>query len=159
YSGSGHAEAKAEGQSFRETHFSFFQDGFDESGGVGIGYSRGSGRGGGGGGGASGRTRTSGTQVAFRTCRGNLCDFAAAAEIGSGASSVVDYDGGTFGSFRSAGSDGTASGPEVAKRFAHSRKKGWRHSDGNACRAESSALCDCGNRAERESGKISRRAC
>src|SRR5204863_8460853 len=40
YPDSGYAEAAPEGQSFWKTHFSFFQDGFDESSSAGIGTCR-----------------------------------------------------------------------------------------------------------------------
>src|SRR5947199_10317544 len=155
----GHTEAKAERQPFRETHLSFFQDGFDESRGARIRSCRRAG----GCGGAGGRTnlgaRKSGTQVAFRARGGNLCDAASSAKAGAGAGSAADHDGRTLRAFRGASSDGADRRPEVAERPAYSRQKSGWNPDGDARGAESSPICDCGNRSERESGKISRRAC
>src|SRR4029077_21233413 len=98
----GYAEAAVERQPFRETHLSFFQDGFDESRGDGIGARRGGGRRGRFGGRADHGTRPGGTQMAFGTRCGYLCDVAAAAKAGAGAGSAVDDDGGTFRTYRSA---------------------------------------------------------
>src|SRR5260370_14312898 len=84
YPDSGHAEATTERQSFRETHLSFFQDGFDESRSAGIGTCRRAGRGGRSGGRANRRTRPGGTRVAFRARGGDLCDGSSLAKTGAG---------------------------------------------------------------------------
>src|SRR6266853_657664 len=94
YPDSRHAEATAEGQSFRETHISFFQDGFDESSSAGIGTCRRAGRRGRPGGRANRGTRPGGTRVAFPTRGGHLRDFASSAKTGAGTGSAADHDGG-----------------------------------------------------------------
>src|SRR5258708_15958671 len=156
YFDSGHAEATVERQSFRETHLSFFQDGFDESCCAGIGTCRRAGRRGRAGGRANRRTRKGGTHVAFRARGGDLRDVASSAKTGAGTGSAADHDGGTFRACRGAGADRAGGGSEVAERPAHSRKKTGRDPDGDACGTKSSAIRDCGNRAERESGEIPR---
>src|SRR5713226_9955449 len=93
YFDSGYAETTAERRPFRETHLSFFQDGFDESRSAGIGTCRRAGRRRRPGGRANRRTRTGGTQMAFRARGRRLCDFASSAETGARASSPADHDG------------------------------------------------------------------
>src|SRR4029077_3064930 len=85
YFDSRHVETTAERQPVRQTHLSFFQDGFDESRGAGVGTCRRSGRRRCFGGRANRGTRTGGTQVAFRTRGGNLRDVTSSAEACSGA--------------------------------------------------------------------------
>src|SRR5229473_4460344 len=159
YPDSGHIEATAEGQPFRETHLSFLQDGFDESRSTGIGTcgrARGRRRAGGR---ADRRTRPGRTQVAFRTRGGYLRDFASSAKTGSGTGSAANHDGRTLRAFRGAGPDGVGSRLEVAERPSYSGKKGGRDPDGDARRTGSSAVRDCRDWAERESGEVSRGAC
>src|SRR5258707_4854711 len=115
YFDSGYAETTAERQPFRGTHLSFFQDGFDESRSAGIGTCRRAGRRRRPGGRANRRTRTRGTQMAFRARGGHLCDFASSAETGARASSPADHDGRPFRAFRGAGPNGAGGGPEVAE--------------------------------------------
>src|SRR5712664_2335557 len=153
YFDSGYAETTAERQPFRETHLSFFQDGFDESRSAGIGTCRRAGRSGRSGGRANRRTGPCGAHVAFPTRGGNLCDVASAAKTGAGTGTAADHAGGTLRAFRSAGADGAGGGPEVAERPAHSREKVGRDPDGDARGTKSSAIRDCGNRVERESGE------
>src|SRR5438552_651211 len=140
YSDPGHAKATAERRPFRETHLSFFQDGLDESRGAGIGSCRGTGRRGRPGGRANRRTRARGTQVAFRTRGGNLCDVASSTEVGARAGSAADHDGRTLGTFRGAGRDRAEGGAKVAERLAYSREKSRRHPDGDARVTETSAI-------------------
>src|SRR5258708_10576476 len=83
YFDSGHAEATVERRSFRETHLSFFQDGFDESCCAGIGTCRRAGRRGRAGGRANRRTRTGGTRVAFRARGGGLWVVSSSAQTGA----------------------------------------------------------------------------
>src|SRR6266853_882207 len=101
YPDSRHAEATAEGQSFRETHISFFQDGFDESSSAGIGTCRRTGGRGRPSGRANRGTRPGGTLVAFPTRGGHLRDFASSAKTGAGTGSAADHDGGTLREFES----------------------------------------------------------
>src|ERR1700682_6770543 len=96
YFDSGYVETTAEGQPFRETHFSFFQDGFDESRSSGIGTCRRAGRRRRPGGRANRRTRTGGTQLAFRARGGHLCDVASSAKTGAGTGSPAEHDGRTL---------------------------------------------------------------
>src|SRR6267378_2848596 len=120
YFDSGYAETTTERQPIRETHLSFLQDGFDESRSAGIGTCRRAGRRRRPGGRANRRTRTGGTQMAFRARGGHLSDVASSAKTGAGTGSPADHDGGTFRAFRGAGPNGAGGGPEVAERPAHS---------------------------------------
>ena len=96
--------------------------------------------------------------MAFRTRGRHLCDFASSAKTGTGTGSAADHDGRALRAFRGAGPDGAGSGPEVAERPAHSWQKAGRDPDGDARGTRSTSICDCGNRAERKSSELSRRA-
>src|SRR6266478_5070049 len=101
----GYAAAAFERQLVRKAHLPLLQGGLDESRGAGIGPRGRAGGRGHIGRGADRRSRTRWTKLAFRTGGGNLCDTAAAAEIGSRTGPAVDHDGWTFGAYRDSGSD------------------------------------------------------
>jgi len=75
-------------------------------------------------------------------------------QTGGRYNSAADHDGGTFRAIRTvAGVTGSGCGADVADDRIMGGKM-WASPDGDAARTKSSAILDCGDRAERESEKF-----